>query len=47
MNCREALESIRENLENQNLLKHMLATEAIMRDLAKRLGGDEVEWRQI
>jgi putative nucleotidyltransferase with HDIG domain len=44
MNRHEALESIKENVENQNLVKHMLAAEAIMRALARRLGGDEVEW---
>jgi putative nucleotidyltransferase with HDIG domain len=41
---REALESVKENVENKNLIKHMLATEAIMRALAVRLGGDENEW---
>jgi putative nucleotidyltransferase with HDIG domain len=40
----EALESIRENVENENLVKHMLATEAIMRALARRFGEDEAEW---
>jgi putative nucleotidyltransferase with HDIG domain len=44
MNRQEALESIKENVENENLIKHMLATEAIMRALAKRMGGDEEEW---
>ena len=44
MNRQEAIESIRENVENENLVKHMLATEAIMRALAKRMGGDENEW---
>jgi putative nucleotidyltransferase with HDIG domain len=44
MNRQEALESIKENVENQNLIKHMLATEAIMRALARRLGGNEEEW---
>ena len=44
MNRQEAIESIRENVENENLIKHMLATEAIMRALAKRMGGDENEW---
>jgi len=39
-----ALSSIKANVENDNLIKHMLATEAIMRALAKRLGGDEEEW---
>ena len=44
MDRREALESVKENVENKNLIKHMLATEAIMRALAVRLGGDENEW---
>jgi putative nucleotidyltransferase with HDIG domain len=44
MNRQEALESIRENVENENLVKHMLATEAVMHALARRLGGDEGEW---
>jgi putative nucleotidyltransferase with HDIG domain len=44
VNRHEALESVRENVENQNLVKHMLATEAIMKALAVRLGGDEHEW---
>jgi len=44
MNRKEALDSIKANLENENLVKHMLATEAIMRALARRLGEDEEEW---
>jgi len=40
----EALDSIKANVENKNTIKHMLATEAIMRALAKRLGEDEEEW---
>ena len=44
MNRQEVLESIRENVENENLIKHMLATEAIMRALARRMGEDENEW---
>ena len=44
MNRKEALESIKANVENENLIKHMLATEAIMQALAKRLGEDEEEW---
>jgi len=44
MNRKEVLDSVRENVENKNLVKHMLATEAIMRALARRLGGDEEEW---
>ena len=44
MTREEALESVRANVENENLVKHMLATEATMRALAKRLGEDEEEW---
>jgi putative nucleotidyltransferase with HDIG domain len=40
----EALDSIKANIENKNTIKHMLATEAIMRALAKRFGEDEEEW---
>ncbi len=34
MTREEALDSIRANVENENLIRHMLATEAIMRVLA-------------
>ncbi len=44
MEREEALDSIRANVENGNLIKHMLATEAIMRALARHFGEDEVEW---
>ena len=44
MTCEQALESIKANVENENLIKHMLATEAIMRALAKHLGEDEEAW---
>ena len=40
----EALDSVRANVENENMVKHMLATEAIMRALAKRLDEDEEVW---
>ena len=40
----EALSLLRENLENENLVKHCLASEAIMRALAQRLGQDEEAW---
>ncbi|MBE0415654.1 MAG: HDIG domain-containing protein [Dehalococcoidia bacterium] len=40
----EALDSIMANVENRNLINHMLATEAIMRALARRFGEDEEEW---
>ena len=44
MTREEALDSIKANIENKNLIKHMLATEAIMRALARRFGEDEEEW---
>ena len=44
MTREEALDSIKLNVENQNLVKHMLSTEAIMRSLARRFGEDEEEW---
>src|SRR4030042_279335 len=39
-----ALKSIHENVKNENLIKHMLATEAIMRALARRFKENEDEW---
>jgi putative nucleotidyltransferase with HDIG domain len=44
MDRQEALEAVKENVANKNLVKHMLATEAIMRALARKFGGDEEEW---
>lgn len=44
MDREEALESVRANVTSENLVKHMLATEAIMCALARRLGEDEQEW---
>jgi len=44
MNRDDALASIEANVENWNLINHMLATEAIMRALARHLGEDEEEW---
>ena len=41
---KEALNSIKANVQNENSIKHMLATEAIMRSLARRFGEDEEEW---
>lgn len=40
----QALDSIEANVESRNLINHMLATEAIMRALARRLGQDEDTW---
>ncbi|MBM4443773.1 MAG: HDIG domain-containing protein [Chloroflexi bacterium] len=39
-----AVGSIQARVRNANLIKHMLATEAIMAALARRLGQDEQEW---
>jgi len=44
MTRKEAFDSIKANVENENLVKHMLATEAIMQALARRFGEDEEEW---
>lgn len=40
----EALELVQSRVENRNLVKHMLATEACLRVLARKLGGDEEAW---
>jgi len=44
MNREEALKLIKENVKKENLLKHMFAVEAIMRETAKYLGEDEEKW---
>jgi putative nucleotidyltransferase with HDIG domain len=44
MNREEALSAIRENVKNENLVKHMIATEAIMRALARHFKENEEEW---
>ena len=44
MTREEALDSVKANVENENLIRHMLATEAIMQALARHLGEDEEEW---
>jgi putative nucleotidyltransferase with HDIG domain len=43
-NREEILDSIHGNVQDKNMIKHMLATEAIMRALARKLGEDEEEW---
>jgi len=40
----EALKLLKENLTNQNLIKHSLAVEAGMRELARFFGEDEEKW---
>lgn len=42
---REAgLNLLKKNLQNQNLIKHSLAVETIMRALARKFGEDEEKW---
>jgi len=40
----EALELLRENLDNENLVRHCLATEAVMRSIARDREDDEELW---
>ena len=44
MNRDDALGEIRKNVTNENLVRHMIATEAIMRELARKMGEDEEKW---
>ena len=47
MTREEALALVRERVKNPNMVSHMLATEAIMGALARRLGYDETQWRLV
>lgn len=44
MTREEALTLVNEYVKNQNLVKHMIAAEAIMRYLARHFGENEEEW---
>lgn len=44
MTRQEALTLVKEYIKNQNIFKHLLATEAQMRSLAKRFGENEDSW---
>lgn len=44
MDREDILASVEANVEDANLVKHMLATEAVMRALARRLHEDEEKW---
>ena len=44
MQREEALELVKSKVKNKNLIKHMLAVEAIMRRVAKHFGEDENFW---
>lgn len=40
----EAVDFLKTNLKNKNLIKHCLASEAVLRALAKRFGENEEKW---
>lgn len=44
MTRQKALEALKQNVQNQNLIKHCLAVEAIMKALAFHLKQDEEKW---
>ncbi len=44
MTRNEAIKILEENLENKNMIKHCLASGAVMRGLATKLGEDESGW---
>jgi len=44
MEREKALKILKENLKNENLIKHSLAVEAVMRELAKHFNEDEEKW---
>jgi len=40
----KAMELIKQHVKRKNILKHMLATEAVMKELAKKFNEDEELW---
>jgi putative nucleotidyltransferase with HDIG domain len=44
MNREEALSLLKDHLQNQNMIKHCLASEAVMKALAEKLGEDREKW---
>ncbi len=44
MDREEALSFLKENVKNENLIKHSLAVEAVMKKLAKRFNEDQNKW---
>lgn len=44
INREEALKLVKEKVKNRNLVKHMLATEAVMARLAEKMGQDRELW---
>ncbi|MBN2102778.1 HD domain-containing protein [bacterium] len=45
MTREEALDLVKQHVSNKNLIKHMLAVEAVMGQLALYLGEDENQWK--
>ena len=44
MNRKQGLEILNQNMQNQNLIKHCLAVEAVMRALAQYFNQDQKKW---
>ncbi|MDD3629171.1 MAG: phosphohydrolase [Actinomycetota bacterium] len=44
INRTQALNFLNQQISNKNTIKHLLATEAMMRELAKKSNGNEEEW---
>jgi len=44
MNREEALELVKKNVSNKNLIKHMLAAEVCMKEMAEHLNMDKEKW---
>ena len=44
MDREKALELLKKNIQNKNLVKHCLAVEAAMKRLAEHFNGDEEQW---
>lgn len=44
MNREEALQLVKKHVPQKNLVKHMLAAEAVMKALARKFGEDEEKW---
>lgn len=44
VNREQALQLVRDHIQNQNLVNHCLAAEAVLRAAAVRLGSDQEQW---
>jgi len=44
MDRKRGLQLLKQNVQNQNLIKHCLAVEAVMTSLAERFGQDKEKW---